>query len=1343
MRTLLLCFFLSAFATFGFSQVEVPYGESDQENLPQWVQMLYADNADIGAVLTAFKAYYAENTFVKNGHTQYLKRLLRERETYAFQLTNPELTADERQAMKTAEERYLEQYEQQQAGRSGNWTSIGPHDWDHDAGGRSYAPGAAHVYTIEQSTVDANLMYAGTATAGLWKSTDRGSSWTNVTLDQVANSVYAVEIDPADNNRVYAAMMGSIYRTTDGGNSWAPTGNANFQGLDLSTKDIKIAPGSGALWAATNDGLYRSMDNGDNWTEVLFGDFQEIEFHPVNSEVMYVIRQTGSRTEFYRSIDSGENFMLQTGGWPVPSGGFENKRAEIAVSPAAPNKIYALLTGQVNDGSGLYGVYVSEDLGTSWTFSCCGDQPGGPASLDNINMMAWADDGTDDGGQYYYDLALAVSPTNADQVFVGGVNMWVSNDGGNTFTCPSKWSHSYKPNYVHADIHDINFYPNGDLWVANDGGIFYSTDSGENFDRSMYGIAGSDFWGFGLGFNNDELMIGGAYHNGTLVKNGNVYINDWACIDGGDGVGGAVNPIREDQVYSNYNIKRMPADRTVAPTTRGYAMEPSWTYVTGRFSQIEFASDNYNVHYFGNGNGLYKTEDDNRSVSQLYDFGEEVGDVEVAWTDPQTMYVTTFPDYWGAKKIYRTTDGGLSWTNITPPATASSGVPYDIEVSYNDAQIIWAARIGRSTDDTNKILRSDNGGETWYDISGAALAGEVLTNVITQRGTDNQLYLGTTRSVYQSPTGYAGWELFADDLPASARSRQLAISYRNGTLFNATNRSVWKSDLAQISSVEPQIAVDKYFSGCSRDTFRFADHSTAPFDATFAWEFPGASWVSSTSERNPMVIYSTAGTYDVSLTVNGESQNLEAFIEVGDDCSPQLLAGQALACAGDNGHFISSTSLDVTTNTMTLMAWVRPEGVQDDYTGLVFNDATGAGMNLRGNNELGYHWPGGSTHWAWSSGLRVPEDEWSFVVMVITPDQVTFYLNEEEVTRVFDDPIEPAFWGNFRIGSYQGWGSRNFRGQLDEAVIWNRALNRDEIRTWRHLTKQRQVDPAHELYDETLLVYYQFNEFSGAVYDRANNNHGILSGIAERTPSSAPIGDGSSSKQTVNTGGSYAFTAEQLMLDFPSAGIYPGEEVVVTRLENTPSLLPENSLPTEQYWIVNNYGETPFSVLGSLAFTGIPEVDATTAVAPEQFILYQRWANADVTAWGAFVDQADMADEATSGLVFSTDSEIEELGQFALGGDETLIIVGTEEAPLAEAWARVFPNPIGANSQLRIESQLAGQNVFQLFNAEGRLLRTTRFETNVYLRLTSLPAGTYTYRIVNGEEVTSGRLVKG
>lgn len=1338
MRTCYAILFLLFITNSVFSQIEAPYGKN--ETSPTWVQLLYADSPDLGAVLTAFDAYYAEHEFVKNGHTQYLKRLLRERETYHFQFTDPSLSAAERQQGRQAEARYQQAYTEQQAGRSGNWTGIGPYDWDHEAGGRSYAPGAAHVYTVEQSLADPNIMYAGTATAGLWKSTNRGSSWTNVTLSLMANEVYAVEIDPVTPTRVYAGMMGSIYRTDDGGNTWEPTGSATFQNLDLFTKDIKVDPSSGMLWAATNDGLYRSDDNGSNWTEELFGDFQEIEFHPVNSDVMYVLRQSGSRTEFYRSSNGGADFTLQSGGWPSPSGGAENKRAEIAVTPAAPNKVYALLTGEVNGGSGLYGVYVSEDIGTTWSFLCCGSQPGGPASLSNINMMGWADDGIDNGGQYYYDLGLAVSPTNPDRVYVAGVNLWVSDDGGNTFTCPAKWSHSYKPNYVHADIHDVNYYPNGDLWVANDGGIFYSTDDGENFTRSSVGIEGSDFWGFGLGFNNDELMIGGAYHNGTLVKNANVYLNDWASIDGGDGVGGAVNPIREDQVYSNYNIKRMPDDRTVAPITRGYSLQPSWTYITGRYSQIEFADNNYNIHYFGNQTSLYKTEDDNRSVTAIHDFGEEVGDVEVSWTNPLVMYVTTFPGYWDPKKIYRTADGGLNWTEITPTVTASSGTPYDIEVSYNDPDMIWAARIGRATDDTNKVLRSDNGGDTWYDISHPNLAGEVLTNIIAQRGTDNQLYLGTTRSVYQSPTGYAGWELFADGLPASSRSRQLAISYRNGTLFNATNRSVWKSDLAQISAVEPQISVDKYFTGCARDTFRFADHSTAGFGANFNWDFPGATWVSNTTDRNPLVIYNTPGTYTVSLTVDGSTQTLTDFIEVGDDCSPQAVAGQSLLCAGQDGHFISSEALNITSNNMTLMAWIRPEGIQDEYTGLLFNDAVAAGMNLRPNNELGYHWPGGSTHWAWSSGLQVPADEWSFVVMVITPERITFYLNEQEVSREFSTPLEEIYWGNFRIGSYHGWTSRNFRGQIEEAAIWQRALEREEIREWRHLTKHRQADPNHELYDADLLAYLQFNEFSGPVYDRANDNHGILNGAATRVPSQAPLGDGSSSRQRVDAGGTYVFTEEELLLQFPATGFYPDEEIVVTHLDNLPSLAVDNPLLGNGYWIVNNYGETPFSQLDEIAFSGIAEVDATTAESPEQFTLFQRPANADFSPWGNLIDQADAADGLTGNIVFSTDSEIETFGQFALGGDASLVDVQEISAP--NAWARVFPNPIGEAGNFRVASNLPGDNYFDLFTADGRLLRRTKFSGAIYLRIPGLPAGTYSYRLTNGTKVVTGKLVK-
>ena len=110
-------------------------------------------------------------------------------------------------------------------------------------------------------------------------------------------------------------------------------------------------------------------------------------------------------------------------------------------------------------------------------------KPAGAPDSININMMGWQPDGSDDGGQYYYDLALAINPYNAEIIHVGGVNHWISTDGGISFNCPAKWSEPHKKGYVHADIHDINYFEN-DLWFACDGGIFYSDNEGDSIYKN-------------------------------------------------------------------------------------------------------------------------------------------------------------------------------------------------------------------------------------------------------------------------------------------------------------------------------------------------------------------------------------------------------------------------------------------------------------------------------------------------------------------------------------------------------------------------------------------------------------------------------------------------------------------------------------------------------------------------------------------------------------------------------------------------------------------------------------------------------------------------------------------
>ena len=429
--------------------------------------------------------FYKKNELVKNKHTQYYKRWLRGISRFS----------NAKPILKTSKS-------------SNQWECVGPWDFDKDAASRSYAPGAAHVYTIEQAASNPNVLYAGSATAGAWKTIDKGDNWNLITQDLFLNGVYAIEIDFTNPEIIYISGNGGIYKSYDGGVNWTVIGNATFTALSHSTKDIKLSTTNNQiLFIASDEGLFKSIDGGNNFTLIMNGNFLEIEFHPSNPNTMYFVKQAGDSTLFYRSDNGGNTLTNFTNGWPNPNSvGGQQKRTEIAISPAAPDKIVALATGSANGGSGLYGIYISDDKGENWTFQCCGPQPAGPPDSVNINMMGWQPDGSDDGGQYYYDLGLAVNPTNADIIHVGGVQHWISFDNGVSFTCPAKWSEPHKKGYVHADIHDINYFGN-DLWFACDGGVFYSDNAGDSIYKKQYGIAGADFWGFGAGFKDGEVML--------------------------------------------------------------------------------------------------------------------------------------------------------------------------------------------------------------------------------------------------------------------------------------------------------------------------------------------------------------------------------------------------------------------------------------------------------------------------------------------------------------------------------------------------------------------------------------------------------------------------------------------------------------------------------------------------------------------------------------------------------------------------------------------------------------------------------------------------------------------
>ncbi|MEM7105145.1 MAG: LamG-like jellyroll fold domain-containing protein [Bacteroidota bacterium] len=1481
----LVVFFLLPFIAIAQIPPEEQYSVN-KSDIPTWIQLMYSDDPDPEQVISAYNNYYQQNEFVKNGHTQYYKRWLR---ALSRNLLPDQSDPTAKKAYQKQLNQYLRKSETLRAEKNlASWEGIGPFDFDKDAESRSYAPGAAHVYTVEQSATNPDLVYAGTATAGIWKSIDKGLSWTLTTSGMMVNGLRALEIDHSNDDYVYAGILGGVYKTEDGGVTWAQIGDSGFNTLTHSVKEIMMHPVNNLIiYLASNQGLYRTSDGGNNWAQILAGDFLEIEMHPANPSIVYTVKAIGDRTEFYKSTDGGLSFSIRTNGWPGisnavnanfnglefdgtgssnivfninpnPGSGFalsnftiemmvkadtwngdpailsnknwnsgynpgfviaantngqwkfnigtgtnridldgENiddgqwhhiavvynssglkalyqdgilvdstshtlsgstasgldlaigqdgtltygfdfggevadirlwgsaldqntiqdwicksidvthpnyvslnhywnlsegpspfvqdhissnngnfngtvgwslsntpvcvvseidgighqRRTEIATTPAAPNIIYALATGSIGEYSGLYGLYVSHDSGESWTFTCCGPQPvGAPDPVNNPNLMGWSDVGSDNGGQYYYDLALDVSTTDSNKVHVGGVNHWVSNDGGQTFTCPAKWSHPHKSNYVHADIHDINYFGN-DLWIACDGGVFYSDDEGANINRRMTGIAGTDFWGFGAGFWDGEVLLGGTYHNGTLLKDNNTYFNGWLSTDGGDNYRGFANFGRERQVFSDYNKKFLSGDRSVPITTVGYNKKPNASYTTGQSSELVYDPRCYNIFYSGFETGLWKTYDDGSNYELVYDFGEDLAAIEVSWSNPDVIYVATFAGWWDTKKLYRSSDAGNSFTEITPSSAILGGdawVPYDIAVSAEDHNTIWIARTsmyGSSPNmNGNLIYMSGDGGNTWTNITTPALDGEYPTNIVHQRGSDGGVYIGTRRAVYYRNNAMSDWSLFNTDLPVSTFSTKLIPYYREGKLRNGTNRSAYQADFYENAPPSAQIAADRLESFCPRDTIYFVDHSALKEDPTtsWIWSFPGGIPTSS-NLRNPKVIYSTPGTYDVTLTVsdaNGSSsQTLTSFLTITAECIVEEVPGLALNCNAV-GDYANIPDLDLNGNEITISAWIKPNGIQQDYTGIVINDGTTAGYNFRGgNNTIGYHWPGGA--WWWDSGLIAPPDEWSHVVMVATPTSMTIYVNGNGSTHTTN--LDPVDFTTLKIGSYKAWTGRNYNGLIDEVVFWNRALTQEEVREQRHLTKTPSIDPG-------IIAYYQFNRPSGIITDRAGINHATLNGGAARVTSTGPFGGGMSYRMAINSGGQKDFPGTDLQLLFPATGVFPNGELVVTGLNTLPDELPGNFAHSERYWIINNYGANQnFTELEHIRFSNIGEVTANDVGQPGTFKLYKRPDNADGPTWGAFIDSGDAATAGNPGsVVFSSSNSITTFSQFFL-----------------------------------------------------------------------------------------------
>lgn len=1295
-----------------------------------WYDLMKGPRPNLFEVTRAYEEWYVTHPFVKTGRTQEYKRWVRHMELYAdaqgYERTPTWTSRDDRAFL---DARSVKPTDATQA--FSVWRGIGPFAWDKQAAGLSYAPGIAHCYVIKEDPRDAAIVWAGTATAGLWRSADSARTWTNVTADMLVREVRAVCIDATRSGTAWFGASTGVWKTIDGGRTWTQTGLQRSFFTDLVVYDLLQVRGEpDVLLAATNKGLHRSEDGGVTFDVVQQGTFYELEQHPANDNVLYAVRREGEGCAFIKSRDAGVTFQIAGQGLPIPNtvNKEHTRRWEIAVTPAASARVYLLAAGAVNGGEGLVGVYVSSDEGQTFTHRCCGDGPGGAYAPTNPNILAWQPDGQENGGQYYYDLALAVSPVDPERVYVGGINVWVSTDGGRNFACNAKWTYEpqYRRRYTHADVHEI-FTVGRRVWVASDGGVFHSPLDMDSTEDRTSGIQGTEFWGWDAGFTDCNVMVGGTYHNGVLVKDRDAYAG-WLHIYGGDNGGGLVNDGDDRTIYADRYLGQpweritLTGDRTIAPRKQDMGLVPSSNVALHPWCTTEM--------WAGTPAGLQRSTDHGRTWQTVAAFGDTiVRRVRIAERSPNVMVLLAKKDTYSTVAVKRTTDGGRTFTDITPPSTLTGGDAWrvnDLAVDDASADNMWLTLGGYRAGP--KVLRTTNGGTTWSDITGT-LPEPAVNCIVYQRGTKGLVYIGTQLGVYVRDDVMSDWQLFGDSLPV-AHVTTFDVCYREGLLRAATNRGIFESRVLTPSKPQALASVDQRIVLCTRDTITFHDRSAADASSVRRqWTFEGGT-PSTSTEAHPHVTYAAPGTYAVRLSVTdafGTDQHVvDSMVTVLSTCNPDDVAGRTLNCNGTDGIAIMRP-LQRRMTSATISAWIRPQGQQNDWAGIVFSRGSGtvAGLSIMADNTLRYHW--GDRGWQNVTVRKVPDMTWSHVALVITPDSTMIYINGR-AEHFGTTNVDQRFLGDLVIGRDPTSLLRTFRGQIDEVRIYERALSTAELRESMHRTNASVSD---------LVAYYQFNEDGAAVIDRHGDHHGTLSPAATREASAAPVGRGSASTVRVDRGGRHTWSGTGLSVQWLGNAVMPDGDVVTTRLRQTTVNTPqgvERAL-SDGLLIVHSYGRDEFDRPLNITIDDI-RIQPNESSRPADLVLYRRAWHGD-TAWSAPIAIATEATAGSKGNVsFMGGNLFTRSSQLVVGSRQTVGV--SVDHDMLDPRTTIAPNPF--TETLTVRSR--GSVMIEIYDLMGRLLLRQNVTDVSTLDVTHLHTGTYMARISDGDVQRAEVLVK-
>lgn len=745
----------------------------DTIDFPYWMDMMYHRNVNFYQTKRAFDLYFSDREKVKGtGYKQF--------ERWA---SRAEHDIDENGNFRP-EDYVQKEYKKfvssqlKSRGIESKWSSFGPFNNPAPA---NMQRGVGRINIIAYHPTDQNILYAGAPAGGFWYSTDKGMNWKNTSIDlmprigvsaiaviPVASSEPIILIGTGDRDAADVPGFG-VYVSYDGGNTFT----ASNSGMgNVTVNKLMVNPlNSNNIIAATESGIFKSYNKGQSWVKTsISGDFKDIHYHPEDTN--YVYATLGG--SFYRSTNGGNSWTVVTSGFASTS----KRRAAIAVTKANPEIVYVITVNMSTNG--MEGLYKSSNRGGSFTLQLNGN---------TFNPLGFNVTGGS-GGQGFYDLAIESSPNDSNVVYVGGVNIFKSNNGGINFTCVAYWSYHPTIPWVHADIHYIGRNPlNNELYIGSDGGIDYSTNEGADYNNRNNGLAISQFYNLGISQLSKTKFITGAQDNGT--SSGSSKTN-WTAELGGDGMECEISHFDTAIMFGCSQYGNLQRTRNGGNTWNGIVNsinEQPGPWITPY--QISPRVNNLMVAVYRNV-WVSKNITSGTNVSfSRFTSGISTEGSAVRFSNANDNYV--FVGWKDGVVRFSSNIQSASPTFTATEPIFGNGSINDIETSYNDVNTLYVAR-------GTKIFKSTNLGTNWTNIS-FNLPNISIYTIVLDKNTPEGLYVGTDAGVYYKDSTMSEWILYSNGLSLNAPVRDLEIVYDkecsiNSRLFAATyGRGLWQNSV--------------------------------------------------------------------------------------------------------------------------------------------------------------------------------------------------------------------------------------------------------------------------------------------------------------------------------------------------------------------------------------------------------------------------------------------------------------------------------------------------------------------------------------------------------------------